>query len=428
MICNSGLLGVMCPTKLRCISIWLFIAATPIWGTIARADCREDPGPLIFIDVPNTINCTGVDSDGWPSEPIPELPPDHVSPEPPFNGLSVIVHTGAVVSGFAPLRDPITISLPQGSFQTVTNNGMISTSAVGAVSIGMFGGNEVVTNNGSIVTSGRGAESIGILGFNASVANNGSITTTGDLAESIGIEGGSANVVNNGAMTISGDSAVGVAIEGNGAEVTNAGVGEILVSGEDSEGIGIEGNGFTILNTNRIVADGFQAVGIGVLGDSGTISNLGGTIETTGNRSPAIGVLGTGLLGERDIINEGVIKTGGNSSPGIAVRGNSHIIENAASGEISTAGSDSSGIRVEGDFGTIENNGTIVTTGDAAIGMQMTANALGEGTLTNNNEITTSAGDGISVTGDGMTITNDGVIGDWYSRARGRAHGHLSWR
>ena len=190
MICNSGLLGVMCPTKLRCISIWLFIAATPIWGTIARADCREDPGPLIFIDVPNTINCTGVDSDGWPSEPIPELPPDHVSPEPPFNGLSVIVHTGAVVSGFAPLRDPITISLPQGSFQTVTNNGMISTSAVGAVSIGMFGGNEVVTNNGSIVTSGRGAESIGILGFNASVANNGSITTTGDLAESIGIEGG----------------------------------------------------------------------------------------------------------------------------------------------------------------------------------------------------------------------------------------------
>ena len=63
--------------------------------------------------------------------------------------------------------------------------------------------------------------------------------------------------------------------------MTNAGVGEILVLAKTSEGIGIEGNGFTILNTNRIVADGFQAVGIGVLGDSGTISNLGGTIETT---------------------------------------------------------------------------------------------------------------------------------------------------
>jgi len=382
---NTSLLSAMYSSKLRCLSVWLFIAVTPFSSTPARADCREDPGPLIYIDVPNSINCTGVDSDGWPSEPIPELPSDHVFPEPPFDGLSVIVHPGAVVSGFVPERGLITISLPHGSSQTVTNNGMISTSVAGAVSIGMFGGNEAVTNNGSIVTSGQGAESIGILGSYASVANNGTISTTGDFAE-------------------------GVAIEGYGAEVTNGIGGEILVSGEESEGIGIEGSGSIVLNANQISVDGFRAVGVAILGDFGTITNFGGTIETKGDYSPAIGVIGTGLGTERDIINEGAIKTGGNNSPGIAVLGSSHNIENAMLGNISTTGTNSTGIMVEGDLGTIENNGEIVTTGNAANGILMTASGLGRGTVTNNNEITTSLGNGISVLGDYMTITNDGVI------------------
>jgi hypothetical protein len=167
-----------------------------------------------------------------------------VFPEPPFDGLSVIVHPGAVVSGFVPLHGPITISLPEGSFQTVTNNGIIGTSAVGASSIGMSGGNEVVTNNGSIVTSGLGAQSIGIAGVSARVANNGSITTTGDLAE-------------------------GVAIEGNNAEVTNGFGGEILVSGERSEGIGIEGNSADVINASRITVDGSESVGLEYLGTPG---------------------------------------------------------------------------------------------------------------------------------------------------------------
>jgi len=141
------------------IAAWLGISAG------AGADCQPSPGPLIFVDASKTIVCDGVDTNGWPSDfdSVGTLPPDHVFPELPFDGLSLIVLEGASVTGYdAAIKNfPVTITMPVGGGnQSVLNNGFIGASGDLAEAIGLVGPVATVENNGEILVDGAGAEAV----------------------------------------------------------------------------------------------------------------------------------------------------------------------------------------------------------------------------------------------------------------------------
>ncbi len=403
----------------------------------AFADCGPDPGPILFADLPLVVTCTGADTNGWPSETFPGLIPIDVPLRGPgdYNGLTVTVASGASVSGTDPLTPGISISVPDGSGQLVTNNGSITTASSLAESIGMAGSGETAINNGVITTTGQSAESIGIAGGFATVTNSGTISTSGNLAEGIGIFGSNATVTNSGGatITVAGQNSEGIGIEGATAGVTNAGT--IAVSGTGTEGVGIEGNDAQVTNNDLITVDGSTATGIGILGDRAQVTN-NATIRTTmaSASTPGIAVLGVGsgsTLGSTTT-NAGLIETHGTDAAGMIVADNRQSMNNRPLGQIETTGDNSPGMqagRIDPVLGisintpathaTVINLGHITTTGNGSSGIAV----IGQSGLAATNQIThavgpsggiariTTAGNtshGIYATGDGTKVINAG--------------------
>lgn len=396
---------------------YVIVAATT-WLALspgAQADCRPDPGPLIYKDASTTIVCDGEDTNGWPSEPVGELPPDHEFPVLPIDGLALIVLEDASVTGYNPdLKNfPVTITMPVGgSNLSVLNNGLIGSSGYLAEAIGLVGDIATVENNGTIQVDGAGGQAVGIEGAWATLSNTtgATIVAKGDFSEGMAIAGPAGRILNAGTVSANGNGAEGIGIEGADAAVTNNGL--IAIAGEEAEGIGLEGTNGLISNTGHISATGTSSLGIGVLGSDIQVTNTGDISSVSSEITAAIGAAGESLI----ISNgpTGTLITSGDGAPAIAVLG--HTIDITNDGSIETSGDQSDAIRFL-QYGApaptphehISNGGTITTTGVEAVGILADAE---NATIENTGHITTSRTDahGIALEGADGNVDNAGRI------------------
>ncbi|MFD2058519.1 beta strand repeat-containing protein [Mesorhizobium calcicola] len=325
---------------------------------------------------------------------------------------------------------------------SITNSGVIDTTAGGAYSIGIeaintpclcagSNTNIFVTNTAAITT---GADSAGILarsigdGAVVTIDNSGNIQTgpsTSGSGNSFGIfatvagEEGQINVNNNGSISTVGDDAIGI-----GAANYYAGSDSSIVIDNKSGG--------TITTTGSHAA-GIFAASIGPYG--------AGTIEITNAATINSGYIGIGAVnygsgGDITITNKAAITTGtgGHGSTGIralAYGGDSTIvITNSGAIDTTAGGAYSNGIEavngspVAGSSADISiTNTAAITTGVDSVGIS--AYSVGSGStvmIDNSGAIQTGASSGSTfgyssgifaiAEGDGsqISITNDGTI------------------
>ncbi|WP_217343173.1 autotransporter outer membrane beta-barrel domain-containing protein [Rhodanobacter sp. C01] len=112
-----------------------------------------------------------------------------------------ITTTGAYNDGMA----------ANGSFNTLTNNGTISTAGPNAYGMTAAWGqtilgqaNNTLINNGSVSTSGSNARAMSILGQNGTITNTGSLLTTGANSPTAYMQGNNDSLVNSGTIQAQG--------------------------------------------------------------------------------------------------------------------------------------------------------------------------------------------------------------------------------
>lgn len=310
----------------------------------------------------------------------------------------------------------------EGSGVRVANNGISGIAGDMAIGFLVIGPDGQVNNAGTVETSGTEAVSIGIIdGDDARVDNTGTVKTTGTEAIAVGVESNSATVVNDGTLQAEGTESLAVFIEGDAAAITNNNT--ISATGSMAGAASVEGNNATITNNGVVNANGNLAAGLSVDGDMATIVN-NGAVNTTGGAFIGIGATGN----QADVSNNGTVTTGGADALGIGAIGQAAEVENVAAGTITTTGEAAHGMilgiedlgeRLPGaplppealapSQGDLVNQGSVDTSGAGADAMHVFANdslASNEGTL----ETVGQFAHGISAIGTANELINANTI------------------
>jgi len=308
-------------------------------------------------------------------------------------------------------------------YQTVANDGLITTSGGFVYGINSTGLNARIDNAGDIATSGEQADGINSTGDDARIDNSGSITTTGVHAFGIYSTGDDARIDNGGSITTTGDSVSdGIHSSGDNARIDNS--GSITTSGDGAWGIASSGLNARIDNSGDITTSGYGINSGGAnawIGNSGAITTSGehaygvvsrnadAWIDNSGDittlEADAWAIWSDGANARID--NSGDITTEGDNARGIASQGPDARINN--SGDIETMGMDADGIYSEGANARINNSGDIRTSWDRAYGIS----SLGpDARIDNGGGITTSARHAYGIYSEGANarINNSGDI------------------
>lgn len=138
--------------------------------------------------------------------------------------------------------------------------------------------------------------------------------------------------------------------------------------------------------------------------DDNTVINYG-TISTVDDESSAIKLMSGD---DNTIINYGTISSKGENAHGIGIYGDSNTITNEAGGTITTEGFGAYGIKSRGDLNTLINYGTISTRGENGHGIY----SKGDDNSIFNYGLIELLGDGTGIysEGDGDKIANYGTI------------------
>lgn len=351
-------------------------------------------------------------------------------------GSGTIVNAGAI---FTNGEDSEGIGAV-GNDVDITNEQIIHTYNITSPGIDREGNEGVTRNNGSIETELGGSPGIYIVGNttseNPNVINNGTIMTDGYLSPGIAVDGAGHYIqtLEGSSITTAEDDAEGIwanyadkienaghinvqgflsdGIEVNGPEVIieNKQTGIITVSGAAATGITANGNFAEITNQGTITTVDNALWGIYVAGNSATVENDSGSINTV---SGGIYISGDDATARNLFTSSGsFILTDGTLAHGMEVAGSNATVDNYAN--IDTVGMDSHGIKVTGDGSKVHNHaGGVITT-------QTGSGLLVDGTpqfVTNDGQLITGLGtdsdsDGIRVvsTSGGFTTSNTGII------------------
>lgn len=250
------------------------------------------------------------------------------------------------------------------------------------------------------------AASVGIFsnGAGAIVENHGTVTMSGFAAAGIAMFGTNGQVTNTGTVTTFLPSASSIVVEGVGSIVTNS--GELVTKGSDAHGVQAQtGAGIQIINSGTIDTAGSSSYGVSSMGANAQITNAKtGLIKTTNTSATAIFSTGDGSAA----VNDGTINTSGNASLGMQIIGSGGVIA-TNNGTIATSGDFAPGISASGTNSKVFVNGTVTTSGDSSYGV----NAFGLGTtVTHTGTINTSGpfASGLLVEGLDSKVVNAGRI------------------
>lgn len=278
------------------------------------------------------------------------------------------INAGTVRTHGAARIDPETgVGIGSEGIAAVSDFGTVKIAA-GTIETGGFGG------TGLRAGSGRGTTvAVGTIATKGDYATGAVITSGTDGAGDVLTVG--PVVARIGSVKTSGAVSTGVFV--NSVLDLDLEVGNVTTSGENAAGI--------VANTG--VADGRIRVGtvtttgefsVGVsLGQIGSIGSTHldtavGTVSTSGDLSDGLNVYAGAT--HATILVENGITTLGDSSNGLAVKGNATVFDIVNAGTIRTTGNDSNGIVASiGNAETMVRSGTIVTAGDGAAGIRITA-------------------------------------------------------
>jgi outer membrane autotransporter protein len=258
-----------------------------------------------------TVACTGA---GIPA----------VAAQTGSTGVTINVDSTAV-GNFARAAHPVALSVDTSS--AITSSGNLSLTggggtggARGAVLLGVGNGNLI--NNASagvISTTGAFNDGMAANGSNNTLTNNGSITTSGPNAYGISAAWGQTNlgqagntIVNTGTVSTSGSNARAASILGGSGTVNNS--GQLSTTGAAGQTVYMQGNADHLINTGTITASG-ASVG-GTTADavfSNTVASTFTTLIENRAGGQIISQNGSGirtLNGNSTIINAGLVQSG----------------------------------------------------------------------------------------------------------------------
>jgi len=234
------------------------------------------------------------------------------------NGLTVVVDPGAVTT------DNGTQSIGLNNNNTVTNNGTISASTLGALGL-QVGTNNFITNNGTISTTGAASTALAA-GSATTITNEGKITSIGDFGVTVAL-GSNNTLTNNGEIDV--EFGTGLNLFGFGGSVQLIHNTGGTFTGGGSLGLGDAAR--LTLNKNVTLAGDTVELYVGLFGGSATVDGTGVlTVENTlhaqkglitndieVNDGGTIYVDTDGELtitGDVNVLDGGVIKTEANDS------------------------------------------------------------------------------------------------------------------
>lgn len=271
----------------------------------ATAAC-SDPAPASGV----TVTCSGAG-----------IAP--VAAQAGSTGVTVNIDASAS-SSFTRAVNPVGISVDTGS--AITNNGQLtltggggSGGSRGAVLLGTGNGNSLTNAAGAgITTTGAFNDGMAANGSGNTLTNNGSISTAGPNAYGISAAWGQTNlgqldntIINTGTVTTSGSNARAASILGGNGTINNSGT--LSSTGAAGQTVYFQGNNGHLINTGSILASG--AVG-GVTPDA-VVSNTVGSSFTALIENRAGGRIisqnGAGirtLNGNTTLINAGLVESG----------------------------------------------------------------------------------------------------------------------
>ena len=341
--------------------------------------------------------------------------------------------TGAIIHGAY-------YGLEMGGRGTVTNNGSISggyggvrlegggsvtngSSSNHAAYIGGLTGVSVdepgtVTNYGSIVGYNNSYPGLSGVAIVSGLVTNGSLADTiasisGYYAIFMGEPG---TVVNHGIINGVEDgvhffSTVGTTVSGLHATITN---GAINQSGAFIEGnrygIDLSGQAGVITNFGTILGADSQSAGL-VLA-TGTVTNGSSVLASTGARI-AGGLDGIVVTGKAGLVENYGVVSGGNQASGVGVllQGAGHVINGSIAVKNASIVANGVGVQVSGGFSTVGNDGTILASGSAAIGVLATAGGkVNNGFYGVTSALISGTGLGVYVSNGLATVINSGTI------------------
>jgi outer membrane autotransporter protein len=279
---------------------------------------------------------------------------------------------------------------------TIANSGLIqSAGKYAAIEVGLAGSIGSIANNagGSILATAAYANAIDITGSVGTISNGGLvqaidfgipinvepggsvgsiINTTGTIqainagnAILVGGVSGAASIVgsiaNSSTIQASGN-AVEIDATGTIASIVNTAGGTIQTSGANANAIDVAGSVTTIGNSGLIQASaGGTAIDVEPGGSIGSISNIGGTVQTANSGNAIlVGSSSGGAARIGTIANSGLIQSSG---PYAAIEvdqtGTIASVVNNAGGTIQITGGSTEVIDVAGTVGAITNGGLL---------------------------------------------------------------------
>ena len=258
-----------------------------------------------------TVTCTGAN--------IPA-----VAAQTGSTGVTINLDS-TVVGNFARAAQPLAVSVDTGS--TITSSGKLSLAggggSGGARGVVLFGaGNANLINNvsaGEISTTGAFNDGMAANGSNNTLTNNGSITTSGPNAYGMSAAWGQTNlgqsgnaIVNTGTVSTSGSSARAASILGGSGTINNS--GQLSSTGTAGQTVYMQGNADHLINTGTITASGAT---VSSTPADAVFSNTAGSNFTALIENRAGGQIisqnGSGirtLNGNSTVVNAGLVQSG----------------------------------------------------------------------------------------------------------------------
>jgi outer membrane autotransporter protein len=237
----------------------------------------------------------------------------------------VTVNLDSTATGNFPRAvNPVGISVEAGS--TISNNGQLvltggggSGGSRGAVLLGNGDGNQITNGDGaSLTTTGAFNDGMAANGSGNTLTNHGTISTAGPNAYGISAAWGQTNlgqhdntITNTGTVSTTGSNARGISILGSNGTIINSGT--VMTSGNSGQAVYMQGNNARLVNSGTITASGGVS---GVSPDavlSNTVSSsFTATIENlAGGRIISQNGFGIRTLnGDTTIINAGLVESG----------------------------------------------------------------------------------------------------------------------
>jgi hypothetical protein len=256
---------------------------------------------------PNSTTETGIPSGNPPlGTPPTGTPP---SGNPPEGGSGGNLPTGTPPNGTPPSGTPLAGgpggTPPNGSLPTPPNSGSDSGTAVTGTAAYSQSGGTVSRSNETITASGQDESAIKITDNGSYTLTNSTISTTGNsssmdsssfygLNAAVLVESGSKITLSNVKITTTGSGANGVFATGEGSTID---LTDVTIDCTNTGAHGVDATLSGTLNlTNVDIATAGNGASAAVATDrgGGTINVTGGTVLTTGTKSPPI--YSTGII------------------------------------------------------------------------------------------------------------------------------------